>query len=93
MLVVCGRCLLSCVPARLTVSVTDRSPVQSSPCPSYSFLKRRLHTSQIDRPVCRLLRGALQWSECWDLNELGSLRGGGVEVPQKPGSLVLLDHF
>ena len=39
------------------------------------------------------VRGDLQWSECWDLNDLGSLRGGGVEVPHKPGSLVLLDHF
>ena len=40
-----------------------------------------------------VVRGDLQWSECWDLNDLGSLRGGGVEVPQNPGSLVLLDHF
>ena len=51
--------------------------------------------NRIDVPLetVTAVRGDLQWSECWDLNDLGSLRGGGVEVPQNPGSLVLLDHF
>ena len=39
------------------------------------------------------LSGGLQWSECWDLNDLGSLRGGRGGVSQKPGFLVLLYHF